>query len=277
MTYPDIILFRLRDQKYFSSLILNYSCSRAILYDLACAETKFKKTLLFSYHPWSSIVAHYWWLMHKKIRLQKFKTFGRWSFSGNFTVETDDKARISLWKDKWVYFLSWLDQRGVWSYQSTLVSRKSFFSQWYLPLSGRSTNENLWEIIASSPFIPCPLAPTYLTHVDPFCSPKWRAWRTKITLPLPLNGIWVKKCTHVQGCQLSQIIKRILHCLSYLTVNIKDFLMNSGIPFSSVCFIANSCWLEAMSIFCTNDVMCRTIPGYPNDKFDNRYQSISIN
>ena len=215
--------------------------------------------------------------MHKKIRLQKFKTFGRWSFSGNFTVETDDKARISLWKDKWVYFLSWLDQRGVWSYQSTLVSRKSFFSQWYLPLSGRSTNENLWEIIASSPFIPCPLAPTYLTHVAPFCSPKWRAWRTKITLPLPLNGIWVKKCTHVQGCQLSQIIKRILHCLSYLTVNIKDFLMNSGIPFSSVCFIANSCWLEAMSIFCTNDVMCHTIPGYPNDKFDNRYQSISIN
>ena len=156
MTYPDIILFRPRDQKYFSSLILNYSCSRAILYDLACAETKFKKSLLFSYHPWSSIVAHYWWLTHKNIRLQKFKTFGKWSFSGNFTVETDDKARISLWKGKWVYFFSWLGRRGVWSYQSTLISRKSFFSQLYFPLSGRSTNENLWEIIASSPFIPCP-------------------------------------------------------------------------------------------------------------------------
>ena len=49
-------------------------------------------------------------------------------------------------------------------------------------------------------------------------------------LPLPLNGIWVRKCTHVQGCQLSQIIERTLHCLSYLTVNIKGFLINSGMP-----------------------------------------------
>ena len=155
---------------------------------------KFKKTLLFSYHPWSSIVAHYWWLTHKHYKTFKsLKTFRRWYFSGNFTAETDDEARISLWKDKWVYFFSWLDQRGVWSYQSTLISRKSSFSQWYFPLSGRSTNENLWEIIASSPFIPCPLAPTYLTRVAPFCSPKWRAWRTEITLPLPLNRIWVRK------------------------------------------------------------------------------------
>ena len=178
----------------------------------------------------NNIVAQYWWLRHKNIRLQKFKTFGKWSFSGNLTVETDDKARISLWKDKWVYFFSWLDQRGVWSYKSTLISRKSFFSQWYFPLSARITNENLWEIIAGSPFIPCPLAPTNLTRVAPFCSPKWRAWRTKITLPLTLNGIWVRKCTHTQDSQLSQIIQRILHCLSYLTVNIKGFLINSGMP-----------------------------------------------
>ena len=38
-------------------------------------------------------------------------------------------------------------------YQSTLFSGTSFSSQWYFP--ERSTNEILWEIIASSPFL-CP-------------------------------------------------------------------------------------------------------------------------
>ena len=28
-----------------------------------------------------------------------------------------------------------------------------FFTQWNFPSSGRSTNENLWEIVASSPFL----------------------------------------------------------------------------------------------------------------------------
>ena len=37
-------------------------------------------------------------------------------------------------------------------YQSTLISGTSFFSQWYFPLSGRSTNENLKGMVASSPF-----------------------------------------------------------------------------------------------------------------------------
>ena len=40
-------------------------------------------------------------------------------------------------------------------YQSTLISGTSFFSQWYFPSSGRSTNEISWEIVASSPFL-CP-------------------------------------------------------------------------------------------------------------------------
>ena len=40
-------------------------------------------------------------------------------------------------------------------YQSTLFSGTSFFSQWYFPSSERSTNEILWEIVASSPFL-CP-------------------------------------------------------------------------------------------------------------------------
>ena len=57
-------------------------------------------------------------------------------------------------------------------YQSTLISGTSFFSQRYFPSSGRSTNETLWEIIASSPFLgpsrlQCSLArsrQTCLTH-----------------------------------------------------------------------------------------------------------------
>ena len=40
-------------------------------------------------------------------------------------------------------------------YQSTLFSGTSFFSQWYFPSFERSTNEILWEIVASSPFL-CP-------------------------------------------------------------------------------------------------------------------------
>ena len=38
-------------------------------------------------------------------------------------------------------------------YQSTLISGRSFFRQWYFPSSGRSKNEILWEIVASSPFL----------------------------------------------------------------------------------------------------------------------------
>ena len=38
-------------------------------------------------------------------------------------------------------------------YQSTLISRTSFFRQWYFPSSGRSKNEILWEIVESSPFL----------------------------------------------------------------------------------------------------------------------------
>ena len=38
-------------------------------------------------------------------------------------------------------------------YQLTFISGTSFFSQWYFPSSGRSTNESLWEITASSPFL----------------------------------------------------------------------------------------------------------------------------
>ena len=41
-------------------------------------------------------------------------------------------------------------------YQSTLFSGTSFFSQLYFPSSGRSANEILWEIVASSPIL-CPL------------------------------------------------------------------------------------------------------------------------
>ena len=40
-------------------------------------------------------------------------------------------------------------------YQSTLISETSFFSQWYFPSSAQSTNENLYGMVASSPFL-CP-------------------------------------------------------------------------------------------------------------------------
>ena len=40
-------------------------------------------------------------------------------------------------------------------YQPTLICEMSFFSQWYFPSFRRSTNEILWEIVASSPFL-CP-------------------------------------------------------------------------------------------------------------------------
>ena len=53
-----------------------------------------------------------------------------------------------------------LGQASEACYQSTLISGMSFFSQWYFPLSGRSTNENSWEIVASSPF----LGPSRLCH-----------------------------------------------------------------------------------------------------------------
>ena len=43
-------------------------------------------------------------------------------------------------------------------YQSTLISQMSFFIQCYFPLSGWSTNENLWDIVASSLF----LSPSWL-------------------------------------------------------------------------------------------------------------------
>ena len=62
-------------------------------------------------------------------------------------------------------------------YQSTLISGTSFFSQWYFPSSGRSTNEILWEIVASSPFpCPCPFAASPLARAfsrDSPYSPKW--------------------------------------------------------------------------------------------------------
>ena len=62
-------------------------------------------------------------------------------------------------------------------YQSTLISGTSFFSQWYFPSSGRSTNEILLKIVANSPFLgPSrprhPLARSCETH---FTRPNRRA------------------------------------------------------------------------------------------------------
>ena len=64
-------------------------------------------------------------------------------------------------------------------YQSSFISRMSLFSQWYFPLSGQSTKENLWENVASSPFL-CPswlcrlLTFTHATHPN-----KRACWQPK--------------------------------------------------------------------------------------------------
>ena len=58
--------------------------------------------------------------------------------------------------DKSIVFLLLAQNLGDASqacYQSTLISGMSFFIQWYFPLSGRSTNENLWDIVASPLFL----------------------------------------------------------------------------------------------------------------------------
>ena len=52
----------------------------------------------------------------KMYNSKRLKTIRMWPFSDNFTVQTDDEARISLWKKicitehfKWVYFFSWIE------------------------------------------------------------------------------------------------------------------------------------------------------------------------
>ena len=75
------------------------------------------------------------------------------------------------------FYFSHLGDASQACYQSTLISRMSFFIQWYFPLSGRSTNENLWDIVASSLF----LGPSWLrrslvpSRTARFASPNRRA------------------------------------------------------------------------------------------------------
>ena len=68
---------------------------------------------------------------------------------------TKTSYNLSVWN--WRNQLWHTDEAGasLTCYQSTLISGTSFFSQWYFPSSGRSANEILWEIVASSPFL-CP-------------------------------------------------------------------------------------------------------------------------
>ena len=67
-----------------------------------------------------------------------------------------NKFSVPIWSS-WEPNLTHRRSRGasLACYQSTLISGTPFFSQWYFPLSRRSTNEILWEIVASSPFL-CP-------------------------------------------------------------------------------------------------------------------------
>ena len=67
-----------------------------------------------------------------------------------------NKFSVPIWSH-WEPKLTHTDEAraSLACYQPTLISGTSFFSQWYFPSSGRSANEILWEIVASSPF-PCP-------------------------------------------------------------------------------------------------------------------------
>ena len=117
MTYPDILNWGIKVHNN-SIFPLGFLTSRGILYDSTCVYTNFLKTLPFFYCPPSLIVlkvyctllmAHTWKMFcsdyygfqsqEKKYDSNSLKTFKRRAFSDNFTVETDDVARISLWKD----------------------------------------------------------------------------------------------------------------------------------------------------------------------------------
>ena len=91
--------------------------------------------------------------------------------------------------DKSIVFLLLAQNLGDASqacYQSTLISRMSFFIQWYFPLSGRSTNENLWDIVASSLF----LGPSWLRRsLVPSCTARFaRPDRRACLQAICING-----------------------------------------------------------------------------------------
>ena len=65
-----------------------------------------------------------------------------------------------------VYFFSWLDQRGVWSYKSTLISRKSFLASGISLYLGEAQmkicERSLQALLSSPPPTPPPPAPLLL-------------------------------------------------------------------------------------------------------------------
>ena len=73
-------------------------------------------TCFFQWYCWNWIFAEKQY-QEKNCDSKSLQTFKRWSFSDDFIVETNDKAQISLWKDKicdkhskWVYFFSWIKE-----------------------------------------------------------------------------------------------------------------------------------------------------------------------
>ena len=99
---------------------------------------------------------------HKRIQLMKGFYFPSTSLTnsirlilGNEPVcfEGRNKSSVSIWSPESQIWHT--DEAGasLACYQSTLISGTSFFSQWYFPSSGRSTNEILLKIVANSPFL----------------------------------------------------------------------------------------------------------------------------
>ena len=77
-------------------------------------------------------------------------------------------------------------------YQSALISGTSFSSQWYFPSSGRSTDENVWEIVASSPILgPSRRSSFVRSHMAHFASQVWElAWKLLWGLSEIYEGIF---------------------------------------------------------------------------------------
>ena len=62
------------------------------------------------------------------------------------------------------------------------ISKVTIAVQWYLASSRRSRNENLWEIVASSPFLRLSLARTYHAWLARFAHPNGELARRLISL-----------------------------------------------------------------------------------------------
>ena len=144
-----IIIFRLTDQntqiQYFPlrflTLVEQFSMTQPVY--LRNFKKGYRFSIIHHFELFPKCIAHYWWLTHKRrftvnnsdfygfqyqeniyiyiYDSKSLKIFRKWSFSDNFTIETDNEARISFKKDKicskhfkWVSFFSCIrEESGI--------------------------------------------------------------------------------------------------------------------------------------------------------------------